>query len=101
MISRDKGTDTSLGYSENCLCEATHDPVFFDGAVHTGATKFCNLFSTRAYPFLPMGTLRFCRQIIAWYYRNKLQCSDVIFFANGIRHRYMAVSEAESVFEGK
>ncbi|GBN28385.1 hypothetical protein AVEN_155416-1 [Araneus ventricosus] len=34
-------------------------------------------------------------------YRNKLQCSDVKSFASGIRPRWMAVSEAESVLEGK
>ncbi|GBN31670.1 hypothetical protein AVEN_155369-1 [Araneus ventricosus] len=55
----------SCGRRQSCGCEATHDPVFCNGAVHTGATKFCNRLSPRAYPRLPMGSLRFWRRIVA------------------------------------
>ncbi|GBN13768.1 hypothetical protein AVEN_258094-1 [Araneus ventricosus] len=75
-----KGTNRRLVFGESCGCEATHDPVFFNGAVHTGEAKLWNQFSSRAYQPSPMKQLRFRRQIVAFSHSNECQCSRVFFY---------------------
>ncbi|GBN33335.1 hypothetical protein AVEN_182746-1 [Araneus ventricosus] len=46
---KQRDTNTRRRYDERCRSDATYDLVFFNGAVHTSATKLCNRFPPRAY----------------------------------------------------
>ncbi|GBN26169.1 hypothetical protein AVEN_33961-1 [Araneus ventricosus] len=66
-----KGANTRSVSAESRSRDATCDPVFFNGVVHTGAAKLCNRFSSRAYNPSLMKQLRFRRQIVAWSDSNE------------------------------